>query len=166
MGGGCKLSGDSAVVCLGLRALFVRAAVGPWRAELWAHGAELCWLRNLISSLGHGMVFCPLNLCILSCKKGLEAPYPFHQELGDKGRSVVAVISRCLIWYHPQLLPSPSCAPAHGAFWEPEWRLTHGPTTQGKSCTALSRCEMVACKIISLFPLSFKKIISFLLSIT
>lgn len=61
MGGGCKLSGDSAVVCLGLRALFVRAVVGLWRAELWAHGAELCWLRNL-SSLGHGMVFCPPNL--------------------------------------------------------------------------------------------------------
>lgn len=84
MGGGCKLSGDSAVVCLGLRALFVRAVFGLWRAELWAHGAELCWLRNLISSLGHGMVFCPLNLCILSFRKGLEAPSPFHHSLETK----------------------------------------------------------------------------------
>jgi len=48
IGGGCKISGDSGVVCLGLRVLFVRAAVRLGRTEPLALRAELCWCRNLI----------------------------------------------------------------------------------------------------------------------
>lgn len=109
IGGGCRISGDSVVMCLGLRVLFLRAAVGLWRTELLALRAELCWFRM------DGLLLSE-SLCVLSFKTGLQTSSPFHRELGGKSGWVIAVIRGCLIWYHPQLLPSPSCAPARGAF--------------------------------------------------
>lgn len=84
MGGGCKLSGDSAVVCLGLRALFVRAALVPGELscehmELSSAGLETSshlWVMGWSSALWISLSF-PL-------RKGWRHLPPFITSLETK----------------------------------------------------------------------------------